>query len=227
VDVLGNDTDADPGDTLNSTVVTFPANGMLAPNADGSFMYTPNPGFTGVDTFTYKADDGEADSNVATVTITVADTQGPNLTSSVAVTTLWQPNHNLVNVGLTASATDNSGDPVAIQVQVFSDEDDLTPASPDHSPDAKDIAPGTLRLRAERDDPGDGRVYLIIITATDSSNNVSRNYLTVVVPKSQSQADKNAVNQQAQAALSYATANGTAPAGYVPVGDGPVVGPKQ
>ncbi|HYG81138.1 MAG TPA: cadherin-like domain-containing protein [Pyrinomonadaceae bacterium] len=225
--VLGNDMDADPGDTLSSTVVTFPANGTLAPNADGSFMYTPNPGFTGVDTFTYKADDGTAESNVATVTVTVADTQGPNLTSSVAVTTLWQPNHNLVNVGLTASAADNSGDPVSIQVQVFSDEDDLTPASPDHSPDAKDIAPGTLRLRAERDDPGDGRVYLIVITATDSSNNVSRNYLTVVVPKSQNQANKNAVNQQAQAALSYATTNGTPPAGYVPVGDGPVVGPKQ
>ncbi len=225
--VLGNDTDADPGDTLNSTVVTFPTNGMLAPNADGSFMYTPNPGFTGVDTFTYKADDGTAESNVATVTITVADTQGPNLTSSVAVTSLWPANHDLVGVGLAASATDNSGDPVTIQVSVFSDEDDLTPASPSFSPDAKDIAPGTLRLRAERDGPGNGRVYLIIITATDSSNNVSRNYLTVVVPKSKSQADVNAVNQQAQAALSYAATNGTAPAGYFVVGDGPVVGPKQ
>ncbi|HWT02954.1 MAG TPA: Ig-like domain-containing protein [Pyrinomonadaceae bacterium] len=225
--VLGNDTDADPGDTLNSTVVTFPANGTLAPNADGSFMYTPNPGFTGVDTFTYKADDGTTDSNFATVTITVADTQGPTLTSSVAATSLWPPSHDLINVGLTASATDNSGDPVAIQVAVFSDEDDLTPDSPGFSPDAKDLAPGTLRLRAERDGTGDGRVYLIVITATDSSNNVSRNFLTVVVPKSKSQADVNAVNQQAQAALAYGVANGTAPAGYVPVGDGPVVGPKQ
>ena len=225
--VLANDTDADPGDTLHSTVVTFPANGMLAPNADGSFMYTPNPGFTGVDTFTYKANDGTIDSNVATVTITIADTQGPNLTSSVAATSLWPANHDLVGVGLAASATDNSGDPVTIQVQVFSDEDDLTPASPGFSPDAKDAAPGTLRLRAERDSPGDGRVYLIVITATDSSNNVSRNCLTVVVPKSKSQADVNAVNQQAQAALSYCATNGTAPAGYVVVGDGPVVGPKQ
>ncbi len=225
--VLGNDTDADPGDTLNSTVVTFPANGTLAPNADGSFMYTPNPGFTGVDTFTYKADDGTSESNVATVTITVADTQGPNLTSSVSATSLWPVSHDLINVGLTASATDNSGDPVTIQVAVFSDEDDLTPASPGFSPDAKDIAPGTLRLRAERDGTGDGRVYLIVVTATDSSNNVSRNFLTVVVPKSKSQEDVNAVNQQAQAALTYGVANGTAPAGYVVVGDGPVVGPKQ
>ena len=225
--VLGNDTDADPGDALNATVVTFPASGTLAPNADGSFMYTPNPGFTGVDTFTYQADDGTASSNVATVTITVADTQGPNLTSSVSATSLWPVSHDLINVGLTATATDNSGDPVTIQVAVFSDEDDLTPVSPSFSPDAKDIAPGTLRLRAERDGTGDGRVYLIVVTATDSSNNVSRNFLTVVVPKSKSQADVNAVNQQAQAALTYGVANGTAPAGYVVVGDGPVVGPKQ
>ncbi len=107
------------------------------------------------------------------------------------------------------------------------DEDDLTPASPGFSPDAGDVAPGTLRLRAERDGTGDGRVYLIVVTATDSSHNVSRNFLTVVVPKSKSRADVTAVNQQAQAALAYGVANGAAPAGYVVVGDGPAVGPKQ
>jgi PKD repeat protein len=38
---------------------------------DGSFDYVPDPGFCGVDSFTYKANDGTCDSNVATVTITV------------------------------------------------------------------------------------------------------------------------------------------------------------
>jgi hypothetical protein len=41
-------------------------------NSDGSFTYTPNASFTGTDTFTYRANDGSADSNLATVTITVA-----------------------------------------------------------------------------------------------------------------------------------------------------------
>lgn len=59
------------------------------------------------------------------------------------------------------------------------------------------------------------------------SNNISRNCLTVVVPKSQSQANKDAVNQQAQAALAHCAVTGTPPAGYFVVGDGPVVGPKQ
>ena len=36
-----------------------------------TFSYTPTAGFTGADTFAYKANDGTADSNTVTVTITV------------------------------------------------------------------------------------------------------------------------------------------------------------
>ncbi|HYN84597.1 MAG TPA: cadherin-like domain-containing protein [Pyrinomonadaceae bacterium] len=224
--VLANDTDVD-GDALSAVLATSTTNGSLGFNADGSFVYTPNAGFTGLDSFTYTANDGAADSEVVTVNITVADTQGPNLTTSVATTMLWPPNHELVNVGLSVNATDNSGDPVTTQVFVFSDEDDLTPASPSFSPDARDIAPATLRLRAERDGTGDGRVYLVVVVATDSSNNVSRNCLTVVVPHGNSKASRDAVGQQAQAALAHCAANGTPPAGYFVVGDGPAAGPKQ
>jgi len=40
-------------------------------NTDGSFSYTPNALFSGTDSFTFKANDGLADSNAGTVTITV------------------------------------------------------------------------------------------------------------------------------------------------------------
>jgi len=53
--------------------VTGPTHGILVLNADGSFTYTPAPNFFGTDTFTYVANDGTADSNVATVTLTVVD----------------------------------------------------------------------------------------------------------------------------------------------------------
>src|SRR5437773_1903124 len=69
--VLGNDTDVD-GDPLTSVPVSDPANGAVTVNADGSFTYTPNANFNGTDSFTYTANDGTADSNVATVTIAVA-----------------------------------------------------------------------------------------------------------------------------------------------------------
>src|SRR5204863_423622 len=68
--VLGNDSDIE-GDPLTAIVVAAPSNGTLTLNADGSFTYTPNANFNGVDFFTYKANDGSANSNVATVTITV------------------------------------------------------------------------------------------------------------------------------------------------------------
>src|SRR4029453_8801248 len=68
--VLGNDTDQD-GNPLTAVVVSQPSNGTLALNPDGSFTYTPNANFNGTDSFTYRANDGTTDSNVATVTIAV------------------------------------------------------------------------------------------------------------------------------------------------------------
>ena len=38
---------------------------------DGTFTYTPDPDFTGVDSFTFTADDGDLTSNTATFTVTV------------------------------------------------------------------------------------------------------------------------------------------------------------
>ena len=165
--------------------------------------------------------------DTATVTITVEDTTPPQVTVSVASASLWPPNHQLENVGLSVTASDNGG-AVTTQVAVFSDEDDLAPGSGNLSPDAKNIAPATLRLRAERSGSGDGRVYLIVVTATDASSNVSAACATVVVPHSNSAQAQAAVAAQAAAARPYCEANaGAAPAGYVVVGDGPVVGPKQ
>lgn len=68
--VLANDTDED-GNVLTATAVTQPANGTVTLEADGSFTYTPDAGFNGKDVFTYRADDGQDRSAVATVTITV------------------------------------------------------------------------------------------------------------------------------------------------------------
>src|SRR5207249_11101435 len=68
--VLVNDSDVD-GDILTAVLVSGPAHGTLTLNADGSLVYMPAPNFNGTDSFTYKASDGQAQSGVATVTITV------------------------------------------------------------------------------------------------------------------------------------------------------------
>lgn len=68
--VLANDRDPE-GNPLTAVLVSRPANGTLTLNANGTFTYKPNAGFTGTDRFTYRASDGTATSNLATVTITV------------------------------------------------------------------------------------------------------------------------------------------------------------
>ena len=74
--VLGNDTDADAGDSLTAAKVAGPSHGTATVDANGGFTYTPNAGYTGSDSFTYKANDGNLDSGAATVTITVIDPAG-------------------------------------------------------------------------------------------------------------------------------------------------------
>jgi VCBS repeat-containing protein len=71
--VLGNDGDEN-GDTLTAALVDAPAHGTLSLAADGSFTYTPAAGSFGYDSFTYRASDGTADSNLATVTLYVKRT---------------------------------------------------------------------------------------------------------------------------------------------------------
>jgi VCBS repeat-containing protein len=58
--------------SLSYAVVSQPANGTLVLGASGSYSYTPAANFNGSDSFTFKATDGSADSNSATVSITVA-----------------------------------------------------------------------------------------------------------------------------------------------------------
>jgi hypothetical protein len=108
-----------------------PTNGTLTLNVDGSFSYTPNANFAGSDTFSYHANDGTADSNVATVII--------NITSVVTVTSIDPPSVPRDNtIGVTiygsgfmdgASVTFENGSgpaPTASSIDVASDGKSLT-----------------------------------------------------------------------------------------------------
>ncbi|HJU05761.1 MAG TPA: tandem-95 repeat protein [Nitrospiraceae bacterium] len=68
--VLLNDSDIDSA-VFTAVLVSNPTNGALTLNADGSVTYTPGTNFNGPDSFTYRVNDGQANSNIATVNITV------------------------------------------------------------------------------------------------------------------------------------------------------------
>ena len=70
IDVLANDSDAD-GDALSAAVVDGPLHGTLEMNADGTFTYTPDADYNGFDSFTYRANDGVDESELASVEIDV------------------------------------------------------------------------------------------------------------------------------------------------------------
>jgi hypothetical protein len=109
----GADSDADGNLDPNSvTEVSSPTDGTLSLNSDGSFNYTPNPEFNGVDSFVYQVCDslGLCDTATATITVNpVADLPAANDDSaSTAEDTL-----------VTIDVADNDSDP----------DGDLDPAS--------------------------------------------------------------------------------------------------
>jgi hypothetical protein len=63
------------GDTLVFSVIAGPSNGSLS-GTTPNFFYTPDTGFTGNDSFTFRVDDQKGGSDTAAVTITVQDSNG-------------------------------------------------------------------------------------------------------------------------------------------------------
>ncbi|RYZ99383.1 MAG: gliding motility-associated C-terminal domain-containing protein, partial [Sphingobacteriaceae bacterium] len=73
-------------------VVKQPEHGTVIVNENGTITYTPNPGYSGTDTFSYKLrDELGYSTNVATVTITVYPFKGPKIPN------LFTPNGDGIN----------------------------------------------------------------------------------------------------------------------------------
>jgi hypothetical protein len=122
INVDGNDNNGGGGGgalvQASLTVRRAPLNGtaVAVGGADRQITYTPNAGFTGVDTFTYTIADGAAISNVATVTVTVnaapanvapvADNDGPYIATGTT------PLVVAAAQGVLVGDTDANGDPL-------------------------------------------------------------------------------------------------------------------
>ncbi|MCW5631782.1 MAG: tandem-95 repeat protein [Rubrivivax sp.] len=107
VAVLANDSDAD-GDALTVVLVSGPAHGSVVLNADRSFTYTPAANYFGADSFTYRVNDGQADSAVATVSLTVTPVNDAPTIGPVAPRTINEGSPLTLVVG----GTDPDGDPL-------------------------------------------------------------------------------------------------------------------
>jgi len=109
LNVLANDSDAD-GDALSITGVSQPEGGQASVSGS-QVLYTPQPGFTGTDSFTYAIEDGFGGQASATVTVTVQSNNEPPIAGDLTAETLRnQP----VDIDVLAEASDPDGDPLDI-----------------------------------------------------------------------------------------------------------------
>lgn len=86
--VLGNDIDLNR-DLLTASTQMTTTHGLLTLLGDGSLTYQPEPGFAGIDTFTYTASDGQFTSAPAAVTLTVEGEPSGYYTWRQSIT--WNP----------------------------------------------------------------------------------------------------------------------------------------
>ena len=98
---------------LASHIVTGPAHGALAVNADGTFAYTPDLDYFGTDSFSYRLSDGPLDSNLATVSLTVTSVNDAPVVADVAVTTAED---TALVIALGAYATDVDSTNITTQI---------------------------------------------------------------------------------------------------------------
>jgi len=76
--ILENDVDNEAQE-LKAYLKAGTSHGIIILRQDGSFIYSPDPEFTGTDQFTYRVSDGHALSNIATVTLNLMPENAPPL----------------------------------------------------------------------------------------------------------------------------------------------------
>ena len=78
--ILNNDTDVE-ADGLVAILVAGPSNGALSLSASGQFVYTPDNGFAGADSFTYVPNDGAGSGAATLVEIQIVGSVPPSVGS--------------------------------------------------------------------------------------------------------------------------------------------------
>jgi hypothetical protein len=134
------------------------------------------------------------------VTLTVTDSHGLSNSFSTIVTVtplsitnlsadrtqLWPPNHKMMDVTVDYDVVENCGSlPFNCELTVTSNEPVNGKGDGNSSPDWEIIDAHHVRLRAERAGDGDGRIYTISLTCTDSNGISSTRSAQVSVAENQ------------------------------------------
>lgn len=121
------------------------------------------------------------DDNAADASVVVSNPPPVISGLSVSADELWPPNHKMETIILDYTVTDNCGTP-ALVVEVTSNEPVDGDGDGATTPDWIVIDANTVELRAERAGSGDGRVYTISVSASDSGGGATVETIQVTVP---------------------------------------------
>ncbi len=157
-------TDAD-GDPLTYSVVTGPAHGALSGTAP-NLTYTPAANYHGPDSFTFKANDGAVDSNIATVTIAVTSANDAPVANNKSVTTAED-----TAKAITLTATDADGDPLTYSVVAGPSHGALSGTAPNltYTPAANYHGPDSFTFKAN-DGAVDSNIATVTIAVTSAND---------------------------------------------------------
>ncbi|MFC2001708.1 hypothetical protein ACFLUZ_04310 [Chloroflexota bacterium] len=137
----------------------------------------------GICTVTWTYDDGNGNTSTQTQTVIVKDTTAPTIIVSVSPDTLWAPNHKMVEITATVDASDVCDSELSV---VLTSIESNEPGNGDDIEGAEfGTEDYTFLLQAERDGNGDGRIYTITYTVTDTAGNSAIGVATVTVPHDQ------------------------------------------
>ncbi len=104
--VLANDSDVVEGSDLNVSAYTQPGHGSVTLAADGSFIYTPEANYNGVDSFYYTVNDGTDDGNTVKVSIDVTPVNDVPVANADSYTTAEDTVLTIAAPGVLANDSD-------------------------------------------------------------------------------------------------------------------------
>src|SRR5882724_10834604 len=183
---LNGSASSDPdGDAL--TYVWRNAYGRIV----GTTAIVPLTLHAGAHTFTLTVTDPGGLSSSATTQVTIQDTTAPLLSVSLSPNSLQPPNHKLIPITATVSASDACSAKVTVRLDsIVSNEPDNGTGDGDQPNDIQATDGGPVPfgsdvrfflLRAERSGGGDGRIYTVTYSAADASGNSTSAVAYVVV----------------------------------------------
>jgi len=126
------------------------------------------------------ARDADPANNSASASFTASNPPPVISGLGTSASVLWPANHELVNIGVSYTVTDNC--PVSNALTVASSEPINGLGDGDVAPDWFVDGEHAVRLRAERSGLGPGRTYTVTVTSTDTGGASSTASVTVRVP---------------------------------------------